>query len=205
MKRILAASISLVVAAAGGLAAHAATSGTPEIDRANATFQLSGRLSPVNCVGEDGTSYMTFKGTFKGGTTQVLPDPTDYGLSGTATISGIKWTINLGTKRGVLTGAIGLVDSTGLPQYSGKITLITQGVPAPGTAVPGRGWIVAGFVPADEGVTPGDDNLLANVEFSLSPTGAGGQFGDAAGSGSLGFPDFSGATNVAPTAPDGTC
>jgi hypothetical protein len=52
---------------------------------------------------------------------------------------------------------------------------------------------------------PNDDSLVANVEFKVSTTSATGQFGDLAGSGSLGFPDYSVVTNVAPKAADGVC
>ena len=44
---------------------------------------------------------------------------------------------------------------------------------------------------------------LANVEFVLNPSSANGQFGDAPGT--LGTPDFSVVTNVAPKAADGVC
>jgi hypothetical protein len=223
MKRVLAAGIALVVVVVGGMAARAATSsspevagraaiaGTPEVDRASATTQLTGQYSrPTFCVAEDGGQYTTYRGTATGSESQVLPDPTDYSLAGPLTISGIIWTVNLTTGRGVLTGTIKLSTSAGSGEYVGKVTLISQGVPRPdGSAVPARGWIVAAFTPPDETVTPGDDSLLANVEFMLV-TQAGvpnttGQFGDAAGSGSLGFPDWSVVTNVAPRALDGTC
>ena len=35
-----------------------AVSGTPEIDRANATIQVTGNLKPVMCVGEDSVGAM---------------------------------------------------------------------------------------------------------------------------------------------------
>jgi hypothetical protein len=143
--------------------------------------------------------------SFTGGESQILPDPTDYGLTGPLTISAIQWTINRTTGRGVLTGTITLSTAAGSREYVGKLTLITQGLPTPGAGVPGRGWIVAAFAPPDEMVTPGDDSLLANVEFVLGTAGATGQFGSAAGSGTLGFHDFSVVTNVAPNALDGTC
>jgi hypothetical protein len=206
MKRILAAGIALGVAFLGGMAVRAATSGTPEVDRANATTQLIGQFKPpTSCVGEDGVSYTTYRGTLKGGESQILPDPTDYSLTGPLTISGINWTINRSTLRGLLTGTITLSTSTGSSEYVGKVTLITQGLPAPGTVVPARGWIVAAFTLPDEAVTPGDDSLLANAEFyigMLAGVPEPGQFGDAAGSGTLGFPDYS---VVANKALDGSC
>jgi hypothetical protein len=223
MKRILAAGIAFVVVFVGGMAAHAATSrspevagraaiaGTPEVDRASATTQLTGKYSrPTFCVAEDGGQYTTYRGTATGSESQVLPDPTDYSLAGPLTVSGIIWTINLTTGRGVLTGTIKLSTSAGgSSEYVGKVTLISQGIPvANGSSVPARGWIVAAFTPPDETVTPGDDSLLANVEFNLitlAGVPSNGQFGDAAGSGSLGIPDYSAVTNVAPRALDGTC
>jgi hypothetical protein len=190
---------------AGGVVAYA-VSGTPEIDRANATIQLQGNVKPISCVGEDGTPYATWSGKYTGGESQVMPDPTDYPLSGPLAISGIKWTINMTTKRGVLTAKITLSDpAAAVTTYVGKLTLVTQGVPAAGAAaVPGRGFIVANFVVADDGAAPpNDDNLVANVEAMLGTTGGSMVFGDAPPN--FGLPDFSVVTNVAPTAADGTC
>jgi hypothetical protein len=104
-----------------------------------------------------------------------------------------------------VSGTITLKTAAGVGIYACKVTLISQGVPTAGASVPARGWIVAKFTPPDEGVTAGDDNLLANVELSLSPTAANGQFGDLPGRGTLGFKDFSAVTNVGPVALDGTC
>lgn len=207
MKQILIALGAVVCLGVGGMVGVMAATSTPEIDRANSTFQLSGNLTPTGCPGEDSIGYVTFHGTYTGGETQVLPDPTDYKpLTGKVTVSGIAWTINLKTMRGVLTGAISLVNSAGAPVYKGSLTLITQGVPSSSAPVPGRGWIVAKFIPPDEGATAtADDNLLANTEWKLGTSAAFGQFGDAAGGGTLGYKDFSVATNVAPTALDGVC
>jgi hypothetical protein len=191
-------------AVVGGVVAQAQTAPTPEIDRANATMQLSGTLRSRGCAGEDATDYVTYRGSWKGGETQMLPDPTDYSLTGALTVSAIQWTINSKTGRGVLTGTITLTNSTSAtPVYSGKLILVTQGNPAAGGNVPGRGWINAPNIQPDEGVTPGDDSLIANVEFFINLGGAVGQFGD--GPGSLGIPDFSAETNVAPKALDGLC
>jgi hypothetical protein len=66
-----------------------------------------------------------------------------------------------------------------------------------------EGWISGGVKLADEGTTPGDDSLIANVEFEINLGAANGQFGDAPAS--LGIPDFSVVTNVAPKAADGVC
>ena len=98
--------------ATGATIASAAT-GTPEIDRANATIQLSGALNPVRCVGEDTLPYITYRGAYKGGESQALPDPTDYGLSGPLSITGINWTINMKTLRGVLNGVVTLSNAAG--------------------------------------------------------------------------------------------
>jgi hypothetical protein len=111
------------------------------------------------------------------------------------------------TLRGTLTGTFTLSNAAGSATFKGGLSLVTQGRPAAGAAVPGRGWINALSSGPDEGATPpaADDSLIANVEFKLSTTGATGQFGDAAGGGTLGFPDFSVVTNVAPRALDGVC
>ena len=204
MKKVIASAVVVVGVFVSGMVAQAATSGTPEIDRANATITLHGNLTPTKCVGEDGVTYVTFKGTYAGGEGQILPDPTDYTLTGPLTVSGIHWTINTATLRGVLTGTVTLSTTAGA-EYVGALTLISQGLPSAAAAVPSRGWIVAKFKPADETVSPGDNNLLANVEFGLFTTGATGQFGDAAGTGTLGTLDYPVVTNVAPAALDGTC
>jgi hypothetical protein len=131
----------------------------------------------------------------------VLPDPTDYPLSGALTVRGIEWTVNLNTGRGVLVGKAVLTGSTAnAATYSGTLTIVTQGVPAAGAVVPGRGFLTANILLPDDGVatSPKDDRLVANVEFpSLTPTGAVGFFGDKAGAASV--PDFSVVTNVWPS------
>jgi hypothetical protein len=203
----------LSLGAIGAVVARAATTPpSPEVDRANASIQLSGTLKAVTCTGEDTvgtppapTPYVTYLGTWKGAEGQVVPDPTDYNLSGSLTVTRIQWTINLSTGRGVLTGTATLTNSASTsPVYAGRLTLVTQGVPAAGATVSARGWIVAAIKQPDEAVTPGDDSLIANVEFpSLSPTGGAGRFGDLPGAPIV--PDFSVVTNVAPTAQDGVC
>ena len=205
-KRLLVVVLGLVGLAAGGVAASVAASATaasPEIDRANTTIQVSGTLESASCTGEDKVGYVTYSGTWTGAETQMLPDPTDYNLNGTLSVSNIEWTINTQTQRGVLTGKIALVGSTGKTTYSGNLILVTQGLPAAGANIPGRGWINAGIKLPDEGVLPGDDSVIANTEWMLSPAGASGQFGDLPGS--LGIPDYSVVTNVAPKAKDGVC
>ena len=210
MKKILIAVGAVASLIVGGVVVVRATSGTPEIDRANATLSLQGRLAQAQCTGEDGVPYLTLKGAYSSGVeTQYVPDPTNYDLSGKVTIGGIVWTINLSTKRGVFLGTIALHNSTGALSYKGTIWLITDGLPSSGSAVPARGWINAPFLLPDDGVptstSPNDDRLLANVEFVLAPTGASGQFGTSPPNpGGPVYPDFSVVTNVAPPL-DGTC
>src|SRR5207249_8379047 len=120
------------------------------------------------------------------------------------TIKMIKWTINASTGRGIFTSTIVLTNSAGMTQYSGKLTLVSDGFPASGALIPARGWIQANFKTTDDGVAPpNDDYLIANVEFMLGPGGATGQFGDL--NASAGVPDFSAVTNLAPNPADGTC
>ncbi len=200
---VLCMSVGVVVGELGAHAVTPATVGTPEIDRANATMQFSGTLKEVTCTGEDTMPYETFTGTYTGGITQLLPDPTDYPFgSGPFTMSGIKWTINTATGRGVLTAKVAIDGSATTPIFSGTVTLVSQGLPAAGASVPARGWISAKSTLPDE-TTPPEDFLIANTEFMLSPTGGVGQFGNLPGS--LGIPDFSVVTNMAPAAADGIC
>jgi hypothetical protein len=199
------AALAVLCASSGvaiGATVAGAGSGTPEVDRANATIKVNGQLNPLRCIGEDKLTYITYTGSWKGAETQLLPDPTDYPLSGSFVVNGIQWTINLKTGRGVLTGQASLLNAAG-PVYSGLITLVTQGMPVAGALVPGRGWITGAVKLPDEGVTPGDDRLMANVEFQIGLTSALGEFGDLPGS--FKVPDFSAMTNVAPVALDGTC
>jgi hypothetical protein len=196
-------------AVAGGLVAAAASTHTPEIDRANANIQLGGNLVPKPCNGEDAPApYVTYSGTLRGGESQVVPDPTDYVLNGTLTISGIEWTINLNTGRGVLTGKVVLAGGSAstVTVYTGTITLVTQGTPASGAASTARGWISARVSLPDETGFTKDDSLVANVEFpQLSPTGGVGFFGDGSGSGGPNVPDFSVVTNVSPSTTNQFC
>jgi len=204
MKKTIATAVGAVCLSVGivaGAVVANAVSGTPEIDRAAAKISVQGKMKGVSCVGEDGVKYVTFTGAWKGTESQVMPDPTDYSLSGQVLISKIVWTINAKTLRGVLTASIAMGSSSST--YSGKLILVTQGQPNTGALVTARGWINALFKGPDEGSTPNDDHLIANVEFKLNTTGALGQFGDAIASG--GTPDYSVVTNVAPAAADGTC
>src|SRR5438132_10577989 len=197
---------------ASGPTPKIASAPTPEIDRANSYLNLHGQVNAVQCAGEDAKPkpYETFTGSYAGNEIQVNPDPTDYVLSGPVSISGVAWTINLNTNRGVFLGTITRTTSSGAVVYKGAITLITQGVPSTGTVVPARGWINARFAPADDGVAhtatnPNDDFLLAKTEFKLTTTAATGQFGVHAGGGPLKYKDFSVVNNVAPVALDGHC
>jgi hypothetical protein len=182
----------------------------PEVDPANATIQLgaSTPLTGVACSGEDKlatgarTPYITYTGSWTGGETESVAGESDYPLSGTLTISNISWTINLNTDRGVLSGKAVLTSAAGTPPttiYSGKVVLVTQGNPATAsTSTVGRGYLVASIALPDEGVTPGDDSLIANVEFgSLGLGGADGSFGNVPLP-TPSVPDFSVVTNAPP-------
>jgi hypothetical protein len=192
----------------GGFVAAAQPSTTtpkPEIDRANATIGLQGQLKVKECAGEDGITYETWSGKWLGSEGQILPDSTDYPLSGSLTVSGIHWTINLTTARGIWTSKVVLTSTAGTVTYSGNMTLITQGIPTAGTApTVGRGWIYAPIKLPDEGAAAGDDSLVANVEFpNMTTVGGSGFFGDLAGGPSV--PDFSVVTNVYPATNNQYC
>jgi hypothetical protein len=198
MKRTIAAlATGLVIAAGAGIGATvAAAAGSPEIDAANATIQLPKTTFAITrCAGEDGEFYETLRGHWTGGETDVTPGSTDYNLTGKLAVNNVVWTINLKTQRGVLHGNAVLTSipaTTAVPQktYAGPITLITQGDPtgaANGTTA-ARGWINA---PTFTNKVADGGSLLANVEMQILPSfSANGEFG-----GSMGFPDFSVATN----------
>jgi hypothetical protein len=192
MKRVIAALVASALMAVGtGVAFAAASSGVPEVDEANATIQLAAaKFVPTACPGEDGISYVTYRGTWKGGETDTSPGSTDYNLTGTLTIKNVVWTINLTTDRGLLRGKATLTGvGAKVPTYSGALTLITQGLPAAGAAVQARGWESAATYTngvADHG------SLLANVELEIGAGfAANGLFGNA----SMGINDISVATN----------
>ncbi len=193
MKKVIASAVALIAVFVGGMAARAAFGGPaivgpPLIDRANATIQLGGNLKSKNCVGVSSVPYITYSGSFKGGETQMLPDPTPVPLSGNLAVTKILWTINLKTQRGVLTATVTLSTASAGTEYTGKMILVTQGLPSAGALVPGRGWINASLMGS-----PSPGTLYANVEFQLSQTSANGQFGDAPGS--LGIADYSAVFN----------
>jgi hypothetical protein len=201
--RVVATVLCATACIAAGATIAGASAGTPEVDRANATIQLTGSLKPVTCLAEDGTGYVTEFGSYQGGETQILPDATDYPLKGSLHLDRVVWTVNSKTNRGVLTANATLRSSTGVTVFSGTLTLITQGWPPQNNGMTGRGWIVATFKAPDEGATPGDDSLIANVEFKLGLTSATAEFGDSPAS--FGTPNYSVVTNVAPSALDGVC
>jgi hypothetical protein len=191
LKKAAAFAVAMVAFSATGIVL-ASAAGVPEIDEANATIAVKAAptFASTACTGEDGISYVTFRGTWKGVETEVTPGFTDYNLSGPLKVANVVWTINTQTLRGVLTGTATLYGSTAgtVKTYSGPLTLITEGIPnSAGTAVPARGWIKANTYTS--GVLDGG-SLLANVEFKiLLGFAATGQFGDAPGS--LGIADYS--------------
>jgi hypothetical protein len=190
---------TLAVATAGfsllGVAV-ANAAGAPEIDKANATMRLSPlpAFSVKECPGEDGGAYLTYRGGWTGAQTDTTPGSTDYNLTGKLTVKKVTWTINEQTQRGVLTGTAALSTPTAAGTtevvYSGKLTVITQGVPSTGAVVPGRGWLSAAT--RTSGVADGG-TLLANIELKVDGSfGANGEFGDA--NPTFGTPNFSVAT-----------
>jgi hypothetical protein len=161
--------------------AYASTAGVPEIDRANATFNLKTSNTPsvIACAGEDGINYTKVTGTWKGMETEFTPGFTDYNLTGTLVWSGkAVWTINQTTDRGIFRAKAKLVDSSGQTAYNGSIVLITQGLPGTQTAEM-RGWLNARtFI---GGVADGG-SVLANVDAIIQVGGSypiRGLFGDA--------------------------
>jgi len=192
MKRFAAflfATVALVLLGAG--VATALTVGPPHIDPANATIQAkpSPAFRGTACTGFAGVPYVTYRGGWVGGETEVPPGPTNYNLTGTWTVKKIVWTINLNTGRGVLRGTATLTSQPAAGgnaeiTYSGPITLITQGIVKSTDQVQARGWVAAATYP--NGVADGG-SLLANVEFAI---GAGftanGEFGS-----TMGFSDLS--------------
>ena len=195
MRRIR--TVALTVASLLGIAvAAAAAAGVPEIDKANVTIRLSAKptFTAKQCAGEDGQSYITFRGGWSGAETDVTPGSTDYNLSGPLTVTKVVWTINTQTQRGVLTGTAklsGPVGATTGTVYAGPLKLITQGLPSAATApVRARGWLAAPTYTA--GALDGG-SILANIELKITPTfAATGVFGDAPPS--LGTPSYAVAT-----------
>jgi hypothetical protein len=182
-KRLVLPLAAVAIVAVPGVAF--AVVGTPEVDNANANIALqpSAAFRPTTCAGEDGISYITYRGTWKGSESDVTPGSTDYSLSGPLKVSGVTWTINTKTQRGVLKGTATLTSAAAnLPTYSGLLVLITQGMPVVGAkTVLARGWINAAT--STNGAADGG-SILANVEFRINGGfNATGIFGDAAGAG----------------------
>jgi hypothetical protein len=84
MKRLLLVGAMLMSFVLGGVAAKSATSGTPEVDNANATIDVSSRLplKQIGCAGEDASDYETLTGMWASVETETIPGLTDYPLSG---------------------------------------------------------------------------------------------------------------------------
>jgi hypothetical protein len=135
MKRRFMTVLGAVAAFAMIGVAGAMAVGVPEIDNANATFQVKPVNTPVttSCAGEDATTYKKFTANWKGGEVDFTPGSTDYVLSGTLTFQQAVWTVNTSTGRGVFKASAKLKSGTNVPLYSGSITLITQNIP-------GRRW-----------------------------------------------------------------
>jgi hypothetical protein len=186
---VMVAAAALLVA---GAVAFAGVAATPEVDRANATMQLKGKFASVQCVGEDGGGYTTLRGKWKGPENDVTPGSTDYLLTGNLLVAKVVWTINLATQRGVIRSGITLTDPGANRVYSGNVTIITQGLPQPGSIVNGRGWIDAKTYDPP-GVGDGG-SLLANLEVQINggTLALNGEFGDAPPN--FGFPDWSSTT-----------
>jgi hypothetical protein len=195
MRRI--GTVVLTVAAASAVSlATAVAAGVPEIDNANVTIRLTAKpaFTVTQCAGEDGLSYLTYRGAWSGTETDVTPGSTDYTLSGVLKVKNVVWTINTQTQRGVLTGTAALSGPAGTttgPVYAGPLKLITQGVPsAAGGVAMARGWLAAATYTA--GAVDGG-SVLANVEFKIAPGfAATGVFGDAPAN--LGTKDYAVAT-----------
>lgn len=185
------ASVAVALSLIGGVAS--AVVGTPEIDNANVDIrvQAAPTFTPTRCAGEDGMPYVTYRGGWRGSEADVTPGSTDYDLNGALTVGKIEWTVNLKTRRGVLTGVAVLTSpASGLRTYAGPITLITQGLPTTDTSAQARGWLSA---PTYTQGQPDGGRILANVEMQInSGFTANGGFGDA-GPG-FGTPNFSVAT-----------
>ena len=191
MTVLAATAVFALIGVAGAMAV-----GVPEIDPANATFQLKPTGTPVvtSCAGEDATVYKKVAANWKGGEVDFTPGSTDYVLTGKLGFTAGVWTINTSTGRGLFKAKAKLQSSTGVPLYSGTITLVTQDIAGTQTAF-ARGWLVAktygGDPPNPPGV-PDGGSLLANVEASILTNGSfaiSGQFGDAPPQ--LNYPDFS--------------
>ncbi len=183
------AGVAAVLAVGVSAGVAVATSGVPEIDKANATMRLAvePKFASTACAGEDGIRYVTFRGGWHGAELDATPGSTDYSLAGTLTMPKVTWTVNTKTRRGVLVTPALLTDKAGARVYAGTLRLITQGLPSQDQPATARGFLLAGTYTknaADGG------SLLANVELRISSGfSATGQFGDTPAS--LNTPDYS--------------
>lgn len=195
MKRFaVGAVVAAALALTGAGAAWAVTIGPPVIDEANATITVKPTsFKPTACTGADGLPYVTYRGSWSGTETDGSPGSTPYNLTGTLSVTGITWTINLRTDRGLLRGTATLksqpdVGGPTTKTYSGKLTLVTQGLADSGNGAQARGWLSAATY---TGSAADGGSVLANVEFQILPSfAATGEFGA-----SLGFNDLSVWTN----------
>jgi hypothetical protein len=195
MKRFaVGAAVTVALALAGATAALAVTVGPPQIDAANATIVVKpAAFKAIQCVGADGYPYVTYRGSWSGSETDASPGSTPYNLSGPWAVSGIVWTINLKTDRGVFHGTATFksqpaVGGPTVKTYEGPITLITQGLPDSGNGAQARGWTSASTYTAS---ALDGGSILANLEFQIAPNfSANGEFGA-----TMGFNDLSVWTN----------
>ena len=194
MRRFTAAVITsaVIVSGAGAAAAGALIVHQPEVNGAGATIKIAAVsvFAPAQCLGEDGQSYVTYRGAFAGPETDTMPGATDYSLSGALRVTHAVWTVNNTTGRGVFRGEATLFNpispgTVPAVTYSGEITLITQ-APVPVTGIRrlppigiARGWINAATYTAGK---PDGGSLLANVQMSFGPgLTATGEFGGSSG------------------------
>lgn len=144
MKRFIVAVVASASIVVGSAAVAVAGRTGPEIGNANATIQLSpNKFVPKACVGQAGVPYVTYRGSWTGGETDLTPGSTNYNLTGSLTVHSVVWTVNQVTQRGVLRGQAELVSpsatgATGTVTYTGPITLITQGLSTVAGQVPSK-------------------------------------------------------------------
>jgi hypothetical protein len=162
-----AAAIFVVVLAFAAVGVASAVVGTPEVDQADATFHLTPTSIPTEtpCAGEDGVTYSTVSGVWKGTETDTSPGTPDYSLTGKLKIVATL-TISNSNGTGVGTGTATLTRA-GAKIYSGKFTAIVQITNPTTGAAEARGFFNASFF---SGGTATGDSLLANFELTISDT-----------------------------------
>jgi hypothetical protein len=182
MKRFIAGIAVAAVVLAGSGVAMAGPPNT-EVVSESATISVAPPTPwvPTSCTGVGGVPYVTYAGSWTGTETAVPPVVAPFNLTGTLSVTGIVWTINLATGEGLLRGKAALASPAGAKgNYKGELTLVTQGVPDQSDYVQARGWISA-TTSAPAG------GLYTNVEFQILPGDvAQGEFGS-----TMGFSDFS--------------